>query len=79
MQVKAKAPPANCMWIAFTEKPKIELSILPVRSQKFFKLNMIGKLIHRIIGDVIEHNLVLPNMVHLKKKKKKKERKKERK
>ncbi|KAJ1924322.1 hypothetical protein IWQ60_005278 [Tieghemiomyces parasiticus] len=60
--LKIKPAPTNRFWIGFYETPAMDLHIEPVVSDKQVKFGMVIQAIERRIYDMVNENLVLPNM-----------------
>ncbi|RUP44030.1 hypothetical protein BC936DRAFT_150035 [Jimgerdemannia flammicorona] len=60
--LRIKGPPSNRIWIGFYEPPQMEWSIEPVVSDKHVKFAMITNAIEARIREMINENMVLPNM-----------------
>ncbi|RUS20528.1 hypothetical protein BC937DRAFT_94999 [Endogone sp. FLAS-F59071] len=60
--LRIKGPPSNRVWIGFYEPPQMEWSIEPVVSDKQVKFSMITNAIEARIREMMNENMVLPNM-----------------
>ncbi|KAJ1980617.1 hypothetical protein H4R35_001048 [Dimargaris xerosporica] len=60
--LKIKPAPTNRFWIGFYETPSMDLQIEPIVSEKQVKFAMVLQAIERRIYDMVNENVVLPNM-----------------
>ncbi|KAJ1974563.1 hypothetical protein H4R34_004673 [Dimargaris verticillata] len=60
--LKIKPAPTNRFWVGFYETPSMDLQIEPIVSEKQVKFAMVLQAIERRIYDMVNENIVLPNM-----------------